>query len=351
MSFMLAAQVLLSLALLVSGASKLPAHRQTVDAMASLRLPVRKLHSQAARILPWVEIGLALLVWIPVIPLQITLTILTALLMITFLVIIGRALSFGVPVECSCFGSLASPTVSKATLARNILLVTLSLVSILAATRGVLAGAVLDSPLALLSTTIAMVVAIALTVLVLGGSQPTTSEDAAVAPSPASAAPGEEPGEDGMLDYLRQPIPYAMLENPDGSHISLRQLASHKPVLLLLLTPGCGPCERVMDEVSGWTQEMGQLLQIRSVLSHKPANPESAGLDRLEGTIAMDPENNIASVFSTRGNPSAVLLGADGLLAGGPVTGGSEVVDFVEEIRAQLAEMLTPAAGAEDPQS
>ncbi|WP_270408249.1 hypothetical protein [Brachybacterium paraconglomeratum] len=36
--------------------------------------------------------------------------------------------------------------------------------------------------------------------------------------------------------------------------------------------------------------------------------------------------------------PSAVLLGADGQLAGGPVNGGSAVIEFVREIREQLAE-------------
>ena len=36
--------------------------------------------------------------------------------------------------------------------------------------------------------------------------------------------------------------------------------------------------------------------------------------------------------------PSAVLLGADGQLAGGPVNGGSAVIEFVQEIREQLAE-------------
>ena len=38
------------------------------------------------------------------------------------------------------------------------------------------------------------------------------------------------------------------------------------------------------------------------------------------------------------GTPSAVLLGADGLLAGGPVGGGDEVREFVDDIIAQLAQ-------------
>ena len=47
------------------------------------------------------------------------------------------------------------------------------------------------------------------------------------------------------------------------------------------------------------------------------------------------------------GAPSAVLLGADGQLAGGPVNGGSAVIEFVQEIREQLAEAQEHAARLE----
>ena len=37
--------------------------------------------------------------------------------------------------------------------------------------------------------------------------------------------------------------------------------------------------------------------------------------------------------------PSAVLLGADGMLAGGPVVGSYAVPDFVEQVKRELAEL------------
>src|SRR5690625_7397539 len=50
-----------------------------------------------------------------------------------------------------------------------------------------------------------------------------------------------------------------------------------------------------------------------------------------------DPQFSAREVLGAKTAPSAVLLGADGLLAGGPVTGGRGVIEFVDEIQEQLA--------------
>ena len=49
-----------------------------------------------------------------------------------------------------------------------------------------------------------------------------------------------------------------------------------------------------------------------------------------------DVEQGATETFA-KGRPSAVLLGADGALAGGPVAGANAVVTFVEEIVAELS--------------
>jgi hypothetical protein len=51
---------------------------------------------------------------------------------------------------------------------------------------------------------------------------------------------------------------------------------------------------------------------------------------------AHDPDRLILDSFGISGVPSAILLGADGLLAGGPVTGGSAVQDFVASVEQEL---------------
>ena len=51
--------------------------------------------------------------------------------------------------------------------------------------------------------------------------------------------------------------------------------------------------------------------------------------------IAVEPDSNVRQVFSV-GTPGAVLLGADGMLAGGPVAGENKVARFVDDIVAEI---------------
>src|SRR5690625_6786598 len=144
MSVLLAAPLLLSLTLLVSGLAKLGAREGTEDAMASLRLPLRRAHRAVATVLPVAEIVLAVTLWIPVAGLQIAAAAVVAALMVAYLVVIARALGFEETVECSCFGTLASPTVSRSTLGRNLVLRGLGVLAVIAAISGVMTQAVLE---------------------------------------------------------------------------------------------------------------------------------------------------------------------------------------------------------------
>ena len=66
MAVLLAAPILLSITLLISGLAKLGAREETKDAMRSLRLPLPTMHASVASVLPVMEIVLALALWIPV---------------------------------------------------------------------------------------------------------------------------------------------------------------------------------------------------------------------------------------------------------------------------------------------
>lgn len=243
MSVLLSAPILLTLTLLVSGLAKLGARQATEDAMTSLRLPLRPFHRSVASVLPVAEIVLALALWIPSVPLQVMVAVLVALLMIAYLVIIARALFSDEQVECSCFGNLASPTVSRITLGRNVLLVVLAALTLIAAGSGAMTVTLVQAPLSLIALGVALGLAIVLTALTLGGTDPEaaragTDADAArstarpsTAPSGAgSAAPGDDDannahatGGDGsadleeeLLGYERSPIPGAVLQLPGG---------------------------------------------------------------------------------------------------------------------------------------
>lgn len=352
MTPLLAPQILLSLTLLVSGIAKLGAREGTRDAMRSLRLPLVPAHGVIASVLPVAEIVLALLAWVPVPPLQVVVGILILALMLAYLVIIARALTFPEPVACSCFGTLASPTVSRATLWRNIVLSVLAVIALVAAVTGAPALAVLWAPGSVLGWALALATAVVLTALALGGTTAGAADGRtdrradgrtteAVAAVPAASEPGAEvPAEASdaeELDYERSPIPFGVLREQDGTVRTLRALTADGAVLLVWLNPGCGPCERVMDNMGAWREAFGPHLQTRALIPGGVQRASEAVRDRV-GPVAEDIEYNLAESLGGGGNPSAVLLGADGMLAGGPVTGSTDVIEFAEEIAAQLAE-------------
>ena len=334
MAVLLSAPILLSITLLISGLAKLGAREGTQDAMRSLRLPLPTMHASVASVLPVTEIVLALAIWIPAPPLQVLLTGLVAALMLTYLVIIARALTFEEQVHCSCFGTLASPTVSRTTLVRNVLLSVLGLLAVVAAASGAMTTLLVQAPMGLIGLGIALLIAIALTAATIGGSVAEPDADAPTAPAPAAA----DPDEDELLDYERSPIPAAVLQQPDGRLITLTQLTAQRAALLVFVTEGCGPCERVLDHAEEWIGELEQTLQVRFVFSRPLDQLRERTTDRVTDHALHDLQLTARTALGGASAPSAVLLGADGQLAGGPVNGGSAVIEFVQEIREQLAE-------------
>ncbi|MEV0869263.1 MauE/DoxX family redox-associated membrane protein [Brachybacterium paraconglomeratum] len=345
MAVLLSAPILLSITLLISGLAKLGAREGTQDAMRSLRLPLPTMHASIASVLPVTEIVLALAIWIPAPPLQVLLTGLVAALMLAYLVIIARALTFEEQVHCSCFGTLASPTVSRTTLVRNVLLSVLGLLAVVAAASGAMTTLLVQAPMGLIGLGIALLIAIALTAATIGGSVAETDADAPTAPAPAAA----DPDEDELLDYERSPIPAAVLQQPDGRLITLTQLTAQRAALLVFVTEGCGPCERVLDHAEEWIGELEQTLQVRFVFSRPLDQLRERTTDRVTDHALHDLQFTARTALGGASAPSAVLLGADGQLAGGPVNGGSAVIEFVQEIREQLAEaQQSPVDGEQE---
>ncbi|MCT2177813.1 hypothetical protein M3F63_09085 [Brachybacterium muris] len=334
MAVLLAAPILLSITLLISGLTKLGAREGTQDAMRSLRLPLPTMHASVASMLPVMEIVLALALWIPVPPLQMLIAGAVTLLMFAYLVIIARALTFEERAHCSCFGTLASPTVSRTTLVRNVILSVLGVLAVVAAASGAMTTLLMQAPLGLIGLGLALLIAIALTAATIGGSVAETDAGVPTAPAPAAA----DPDEDELLDYERSPIPAAVLQQPDGRLITLTQLTAQRAALLVFVTEGCGPCERVLDHAEEWIGELEQTLQVRFVFSRPLDQLRERTTERVTGHALHDLQFTARTALGGTSAPSAVLLGADGQLAGGPVNGGSAVIEFVQEIREQLAE-------------
>lgn len=306
--------------LATSGAAKLRDRRATRDAFDALRVPDVVPADLAAAALPWGEVALAALLLVAPGGWLVPVAVALVLLMLAYTWIIARALGFDEPVTCSCFGSLGRHDVDRTTLVRNLLLTVLAAAVLwFALAGGSVPGAVGDLDAgdwwALVATTAAAAVA----VLVMGR---------------VSSSTGAPVDHEELLDYERQAIPYGAVSRADGTTVSLTELASTQARLLVVLNRNCGPCVRTAEKLDDWAERMAPAV---SVLAVYPDEPAATFADQHAPELgAWEPELNVRRVFSVSA-PAAVLLGADGFMAGGPVVGEDDVDEFVSAVIDQLA--------------
>lgn len=314
--------ILLALVLLVSGVAKIADRETSAQAFTSLRLPPVLQRLKAPQLLPFGEIALALgLVLVPG-PLSVVINACAVALFVAYLVVIVRALSFDEPVTCSCFGRLGLGSVDRFTAVRNLVLVALAVLSFVEAVRGPSTfDRLLDFDGRDWAWLAGVLVAVVLTWLISGhrGADETT------------AAPVTT---DGDGDYLRVPIPFVQVKTPQDASVTLREMALTEPVLLLLVSPTCGSCHDVIAHARTW-QRTVPALRTCLVLPMSPVEDVPMLENPSDFDLLFDSNLDAARTFGV-GNPSAVLLGADGKLAGGPVVGTQDVIAFMGDIAEQL---------------
>lgn len=320
--------VLSAAVLLVSGVAKLREPVATRDAFGSLRLPSFLARGPWPVLLPWTEIVLGVtLLAVPARAVAVP-ALLTLGLFIAYWAVIARALGFDEPVRCSCFGKIGDHTVSRRTLLRNTVLVATSVLGLAAA----LSGA--DVWWLLGERTWGWLAAAALTAVVVllafGG-----SSDSSVGP-PAPAGAGSALAGVPVVDddYLRRPIPDAVLIAPDREPTTLRELAAFRPVLLIGVNCTCGSTVQTINRLDAWAEQIPEV-DLRMLTTFQL--PVLSGLE----DAVYDHESIAWRALGMTASPCAVLLGADGQLAGGPVSGVDEITAMVADIDAELAPYRT----------
>lgn len=308
---------------LVAGAvGKLRTPDASAEAFRDLRVPAVLSGRLVVAVLPWAELLLAAGLLLAGGPLGVAVTVAAALLLTAYLVLVARALGFDDDVECACFGAFAPGRITRRTVLRNAWLVVLALAALVLATQGsspVQRVADGSAPWWWLVGAAAAAWTVAL-VLGWGGDG-----------APARSAPEDLTVEEG--DYLRVRTPALPVTLGDGTATTLRRLSETRPQLLVYVSEGCGSCVEVIDAVPTWREQLPQL-DVR-VIVH--VDPQSSALTSRDEPLSVhDTEGLVYETFDLR-TPSAVLLGADGLLAGGPVVGSTAVPAFVEDVRAELA--------------
>jgi thiol-disulfide isomerase/thioredoxin len=310
--------------LLVSGVAKLRAPRTVDSAFTALEVPAVLDTPLTRRLSPWLEVALGVGLLLATGAALVVVAALTLALFIVYLLLVVRAVRRPEPVDCGCFGALGDSEVTTMTVWRNVLLVVAALLAVVAGLQGGgLAGSLGDAGALAWVASAALTAAIAVLV-------------AYRAPAAAPPAAGAPVDVDGDGDYERGETPRAQVLNQRGELVLLADEAMTTAHLLVFLNPGCGPCERIGPDLARWAEELHPVT-LRAVVTAAPAVGRS--YTYFDGLAYYDPFGLARAAFGV-GTPAAVLLGTDGLLAGGPVQGEADVRSFVAEVAEHLHEAL-----------
>lgn len=340
------APLTLATVLVLSGLAKLPDPQSTHSMMRLLRLPGAVATAPVARLVPWAELSIAALLLTPWRWTFAVGALAGLALFLVFWVIIARAMTFDPRPSCGCFGKVGDHRINGRTVARNTTLVGLALVSGYLALQGrtgtgLLAGFGVGDWLWLL---LAVALA-AVAVFILGGG-PSSGQlsrrqqrdlrrqrEEMEARQAAAAPPAEEPADE--LDYERKPIPRGVLVGRDHRTVELSSLTRARAQLLVLVNCWCGPTHAALERLPRWREQLPEL-GVQMIFTPHPFETDVVPAE-LSG-IWWDPGDQVYHALLAGPSPAAVLLGADGLTAGGPVNGIEEIEAFVSDIAAQLAE-------------
>jgi thiol-disulfide isomerase/thioredoxin len=129
------------------------------------------------------------------------------------------------------------------------------------------------------------------------------------APAPAPVAAGD-------------PAPALRLPDLDGTLVDLAE-SYGRPALLLFWNPGCGFCQRMLEELrAALAQPAPEAPRLVLIAT---GTVEANRAQAIPAPVLLDPSFSTGFAFGARGTPSAVLIDAAGRVAG-PVVVGAQAV-------------------------
>jgi uncharacterized membrane protein YphA (DoxX/SURF4 family)/peroxiredoxin len=306
-TLVLALRILLAVVFVTAGVGKLLDLAGSRRAMADFGVPER-----AARVvgllLPLAEIaiGLALIFR----PSARVAAIAAALVLGAFILGIARALSRGEQPDCHCFGQIHSAPAGPSTLIRNGLL---AVSAIVIAAYG--SGPAVDDWVSARSA--AELAAVGLGIVALGAVlyawQLRSKYDTLANNLRIARKAGAVGGRYGLP--IGAEAPRFELVGLQDEPVTLSALVERgNPVLLLFMSPWCGPCGIMLPKVRQWQETLRERLTIAIISTGTVEQNEVFAEQNIEH-VALQEEMEVADVFSVRGTPSAVVVSRDGLIA------------------------------------
>jgi thiol-disulfide isomerase/thioredoxin len=342
------ARLTLAAVFAVAGGAKLADLPGSRAAMAGFGLPLR-LATPLGTVLPCTELAIAVLL----LPAETaTGAGIAALVMLAlFSLAIAVSMARGRAPECHCFGQIHSKPAGPQTLARNLLLAAVAAFAAFAGAGaqpaiGEVAGAIDAGTWALMGGGLALAILIGsgialllsllrrngLLLLRVEALEATLAEHEIPIPdAPAPEAEGLRVGSEA---------PEFELARIEGGVATLTSLLSGgSPALLVFTSPRCGPCEGLMPKIAAWQRELAAELTV-AVIAEGSREENRAKLQPLGlGNVLVQEGTDVAGRYLAYGTPSAMLVGADGLIASGLAAGADSISALVAERTGSYAKL------------
>lgn len=306
-------------------------HPDDISGWAEIGVPRPLRQEWLRRLHPWGELVLGVAVAVLGSILGVIAAIIAVLLMGAYTWLVVRTVMRTEDASCACFG--ARKPVTRVTVVRNVWLTIVAIVA---------AGTVWATPLfggALVGAVLGWQWLIGLAAAAATAAVILWPESAAPSPAPTEP-PLVVSGGDDDLDYVRTRTPAVPVSTADGTVHNLRTLAAQKPIVLLAVSPTCGACEAVIAKAPEWRKLLPEV-DVRMLLRTAPQQGTMMELD--EPQSLHDPEGYVSGSIQDWPTPTAVLLGMDGMLAGGPVIGIDDISEFIGDVYESLHGERPPA--------
>ncbi|WP_052226375.1 MauE/DoxX family redox-associated membrane protein [Microbacterium mangrovi] len=314
--------LVLAAVLIASGVAKLR-HPDDLNGWRDLGVPRGLRRTWLLRLHPWGEIVLGVALAVLGGALGVLAGAVAIVLMGAYTFLIVSVLRRTPDASCSCFGEQAP--VTGWTVVRNAWLTALAVATTATIWASPLWGGAVVAAMGSWWWVLGLAVAAVTVFLIMHRD---AAETTAAAIPPGASAPAVRSDEE--LDYVRVRTPAVPVTLADGTVISLRKLAEQRPILLLAVSETCGTCEPVIESIDRYRELLPEV-DVRFLLMREPDNSELTSTT--EPQTLHDPHQYVAgSLLDVLRTPTAILVGVDGWLAGGPETGAEPIEAFVQDI-------------------
>jgi peroxiredoxin/uncharacterized membrane protein YphA (DoxX/SURF4 family) len=255
-------------------------------------------------------------------------------LLALFLVTISSLLAYGRRPDCHCFGKFHAAPIGWTTVARNSLLLALSLLVAWGVTAYPASWRLDRSTWELLGVGALCILIIVQAWFILN----LTSQSGRILLR-LEALEGVEPSKtpetrasQGVDLGIGSAAPDFRLGGLNGESLTLEALRARKrPAMLVFSDPSCGPCSSLMPEIAHWQREFADVMTValisRGDAATNRADAEEHGLK----LVFLQENREVAEAYRYPGTPSAVIVGVDGTVRSAVRGGADGVRALIEE--------------------